>query len=82
MKKVGDIRYGNVDETMQRLQRGIRSGGITTLTGSGGADKSRMLKELVLEEPRIVEADQVAFVQMMQPNRRLLGKDRSPHHLQ
>jgi hypothetical protein len=76
VKKVGYIRYGNVDETHRRLHPGIRSGGIITLTGQGGAGKSRMLEQLVLEEPRVVEADQIALVQMVQPNRRLFGKDR------
>jgi hypothetical protein len=76
VKKVGYIRYGNVDETLRRLNRGIRSGGIITLTGQGGVGKSQMLGQLVLEEPRIFEPDQIALVQMVQPNRRLFGKDR------
>src|SRR5262249_16339543 len=56
---------------------GIRSGGIITLTGLSGVGKSRMLGELALEEPRIAKSDQIALVQMVRPNRRLFGKDRT-----
>jgi hypothetical protein len=76
VKKAGYIRYGNVDETFQRLHCGIRSGGIITLTGHGGVGKSRMVEQLMLEEPRIFETNHIALVQMVQPNRRLFGKDR------
>jgi GTPase SAR1 family protein len=47
-----------------------------TLIGQGGVGKSRMLEQLMLEEPRIIETDQIALAQMVQPNRRLFGKDR------
>jgi hypothetical protein len=76
VKKVGYIRYGNIEETLNQLRQGIRSGGIVTLTGQGGVGKSRLLEQLVLEEPRIREVDQTALVRMVQPNRRLPGKDR------
>jgi hypothetical protein len=76
VKKVGYIRHGNIEASLQRLNRGIRSGGIITLTGLSGVGKSRMLEELALEEPRIADSGQVALVQMARPHRRLFGKDR------
>jgi hypothetical protein len=76
VKKVGYIRHGNIDTILQRLNRGIRSGGIITLTGLSGVGKSRMLRELALEEPRIVDSDQIALVQMARPSHRRFGKDR------
>jgi len=76
VKKVGYIRYGNVDDTLERLNRAIRSGGIITLAGLGGVGKSRMLEQLAVEEPRILEKDQIALVQMLRPARRSFGKDR------
>src|SRR5262245_51804191 len=35
-----------------------------------------MLAQLALEEPRVVESDQIVLVEMVRPNRRLFGKDR------
>jgi hypothetical protein len=70
------IRYGNIAETLQRINRGIRSGGIITLTGAGGVGKSRMLEQYVLEASRTVGSDQIVLVQMARPNRKFFGKDR------